>query len=228
MEKLSLQKLARIAGGLYLTIVFCSFWGIMYVPSQIKVKNDPAATMNNLIQHEFLFRSGISSQLLCFVVFIFLVLTLYRIFKNIDNPRATLMVVFVLVQIPVIFLAEAFNIAALMIAKGHLLQSFELAQRQDFVHFLFKTYNYSIATLMIFWGLWLIPFGQLVVKSGYLPRIIGILLIAGGWAYIVESVDYILLDEKLAPLTDYTSTLYSVAELSTVAWLLTKGIKEVK
>jgi hypothetical protein len=225
MEKLSLQKLARIASLLYLVIVICGFWGIMYVPSQIKVKNNPAATMNNMLQNEFLFRSGIASQLISSVVFVLLVLVLYRIFKNTNEHRAKLMVAFVLVQIPVIFLGEAFNLAALMIAKGDLMQSIELPQRQDFVYFLLRIYSYGIIILMIFWGLWLIPFGQLILKSGYMPRIIGILLIAGGWAYVVESFDYILLNQILSPITNYTFILYSIAELSTVAWLLIKGMK---
>jgi cbb3-type cytochrome oxidase subunit 3 len=225
MKKTTLQQLARIAGGLYLIIVILGFWGIMYVPSQIKVKNNPAATFHNVVQHEWLFRSGTASQLTSSVVFICLVLVLYRVFRNVHEHRAKLMVALVLVQIPVVFLAEAFNMAALMTAKGHLMPSLALPQRQDFVYFLIRTYNYSLIALMIFWGLWLIPFGQLVLKSGYLPRIIGILLIAGGWAYVVESLDFILLNEQLAPLTDYTFVLYSAAELSTVVWLLAKGIR---
>lgn len=228
MKELSIQKLARIAGIYYLIIVIMGFWGIMYVPSKIRVKDDPAATMNNLIQNEFLFRSGTLSQMISSISFIFLVLVLYRIFKDTDQHRARLMMVFVLVQIPVFFLAEAFNIAALMVAEGSLMQSLELPQKQDFVYFLLRIYKFCIITIIIFWGLWLIPLGQLILKSGYLPRIIGFLLIVGGWAYVVESLDYILLDTKLAPLTNYTSILHTSAELLTVAWLLVKGIKVVK
>jgi hypothetical protein len=61
--------------------------------------------------------------------------------------------------------------------------------------------------------------GQLVIKSGFLPKWIGILLVLGGFAYVNESIDYNLLSEKLSFITDYGFVFYSVAELATVAWL---------
>jgi Domain of unknown function (DUF4386) len=112
-----------------------------------------------------------------------------------------------------------------MVAKGELMKSFDTIQRQDFVLLLLRTSKYVIIILQIFWGLWLIPLGQLILKSGYLPRIIGIFLILGGIAYVIEVMDYILLSEKLSFITDYFAFLYSVAELSTVFWLLVKGVK---
>lgn len=228
MPNTSLRQLGRIAGGLYLLVVILGIWGIMYVPSQIKVPNNPAATLQRLVEHEWLFRSGITSQLICSVVFTLLVLVFYRIFKPINEHRAKLMVVLVLVQVPVIFVAETFNLTALLTAKGHLMPSLTLSQRQEFVQLLLRTHSYAIVALMIFWGLWLIPLGYLILSSGYLPRLIGLLLVAGGWAYVVKSLDYLLLAEQLAPLTNYSFVLYSAAEFSTVAWLLTKGINEPK
>lgn len=113
-----------------------------------------------------------------------------------------------------------------MIVKGELLQSLASESKQNLVYLFMKIYRYGIVVNMVFWGLWLIPLGQLIIKSGFMPRIIGILLIAGGCAYLVECLDFILLSEMLSPITNYTFVLYSVAELSTVAWLLAKGMKE--
>jgi len=189
------------------------------------VKNDAAATMEKLLHHEFLFRSGTVSQLLSSVVFLFLAMTFYRIFKSTHKYLAQLIVVFVLVQIPVIFLGEAFNIAALMIAKGEFMPSLSIAERQEMVYLFLRTYKVGIIILMIFWGLWLIPLGQLVIKSSYLPKIIGVFLILGGAASMIEVLDYLLLSEQLSFITDYTFIFYSSAELSTTAWLLIKGIK---
>lgn len=224
----SIQKLARMAGLQYLVIVITGFYGILYVSSQITVKSNAAATMQNMLNHEFLFRSGITAKLIGTIAFIFLVLVLYRIFKSTHEYRAKLMVFLVIVQIPIVFVLVTFNFSALMVAKGNLLSSLSITERQEFVYFLLRTYKLGIIILMIFWGLWLIPFGQLVLKSGYMPKFIGYLLIIGGWAYVIESLDYILLDEMLSLITDYTFVLYSVAELSTVAWLLIKGIKTPK
>jgi Domain of unknown function (DUF4386) len=225
METISNQKLAKIAGVLYLFIAILGFWGIMYVPSQTVVRDDAAATMSKLLSNEFLFRSGIAGNLASSVIFLFLALTFYRLFKNVNENLAKILVVLVIVQTPVFFISEALNFSALMVAKGELMKSFDTIQRQDFVLFLLRTSKYVIIILQIFWGLWLIPLGQLILKSGYLPRIIGILLILAGVCYVIEVMDYILLSEKLSLITNYFAILYSVAELSTVLWLLIKGVK---
>jgi hypothetical protein len=225
METISNQKLAKIAGVLYLFIAILGFWGIMYVPSQTIVRGDGAATIIKLLSNEFLFRSGIAGNLASSVIFLFLALTFYRLFKNINENLAKTLVVLVIVQTPVFFISEALNFSALMVAKGELMKSFDTIQRQDFVLFLLRTSKYVIIILQIFWGLWLIPLGQLILKSGYLPRIIGILLILAGVCYVIEVMDYILLSKKLFLITHNFAILYSVAELSTVLWLLIKGVK---
>jgi Domain of unknown function (DUF4386) len=216
---------ARKAGFYYLLVAICGFYGIMYVPSQIKVKGNDIATVQNILDKEFLFRSGITANLIGAVAFIFTVLAFYQLFKNIDERKAKLMVVLVIVQIPITFLSESFAFASMMISKGEILKNLEITQRQDWVMFFLKLKSYTINILIIFWGLWLIPLGQLILKSGYLPKFIGILLVLGGIAYVIESLDYILLSEKLSFITDYGFVFYSSAELSTVAWLLVKGVK---
>ncbi len=221
----SIRKTARLAGFYYLLIAIFGFYGIMYVPSQVMVKGNAMATMKNILEKEFLFRSGISVNLVSPVAFILLALAFYQLFKNIDEQKAKLMLALVIVQIPISFLAESFAIASLMTAKSEILKKLDLIQRADWVLFLLKIKSYTVIALEIFWGLWLIPLGQLILKSGYLPKLIGVLLVLGGITYVLESFDYILFSEKLSFITDYGFVLYSTAELSTVAWLLVKGIK---
>jgi hypothetical protein len=221
----SIQKTARLTGFYYLLVAICGFYGIMYVPSQIVVKGNPVVTMQHILANEFLFRSGIVVNLFGAVAFMLTVLAFYELFKKIDERKAKWMVVLVMVQIPITFLIESFAITSLMIAKSEILKNLSLTERQDWVMFFLKLKSYTIVALIIFWGLWLIPLGQLVLKSGYLPKLIGILLVLGGIAYVAESVDYILFAEKLSFITDYGSIFYSTAELSTVAWLLIKGVK---
>src|ERR1019366_2699984 len=80
-------------------------------------------------------------------------------------------------------------------------------------------------TLEVFWGLWLIPFGQLVYKSSFIPRILGILLILGGIAYLIESFTGLLLPKDVSTVNQFTFVFYSLAEISTMLWLLIKGVK---
>jgi Domain of unknown function (DUF4386) len=220
----SIQKTARLAGFYYLLVAICGFYGIMYVPSQVVVKGNAVATMQNILDKEFLFRSGITANLLGSVAFMLTALTFYQLFKNIDERKAKLLVAFVIVQIPITFLSESFAFASLMISKGEILKNLDFPQRQDWVLFFLKLKSYTINILIIFWGLWLIPLGQLILKSGYLPKLIGVLLVLGGTAYVIESLDYILFSEKLSFITDYGFVFYSTAELSTVIWLLVKGV----
>mgnify|MGYP002780602667 CR=1 FL=1 len=222
----SLQKTARFAGFLYFLVAVFSFFSIMYVPSQIMVKGEAARTFQNLLTHEFLFRAGITANLVNFVVFLFLAFFLYKLFRPIDEPLSKILLVSVAVQLPVVFVMEAFNFSALMVAKEMVYESADVTQKQDMAMLLLKLNDYGTIILMLFWGIWLIPFGQLALKSGYLPKVIGIFLIAGGIAYILECLDYILLDRKLSFITNYTSFFHSVAEISTVVWLLVKGVQQ--
>lgn len=89
-----------------------------------------------------------------------------------------------------------------------------------------KIHGYSVATLEIFWGLWLIPLGQLIYKSAMVSKVLGILLIIGGVAYIVESFAFLLFPSADSIILQHLFIPYSLAEISTIFWLLIKGVKE--
>src|SRR5471030_297735 len=98
-EKMNpLKKTARVAGLWYLFLVILGIYGIIYIQSQIIVDGNAAATTNNLLAHQFLFRTGIFSALAGNFIFIFLVLALYRLLKHVNEHQAKLMVILVLVQ----------------------------------------------------------------------------------------------------------------------------------
>jgi hypothetical protein len=214
-------KMARTAGLLYLALAITAFYGLMYAPSQVYVKGDAATTTANLLAHEWVFRSGIVSNLISQVLFVFLVLALYRLLKSVSKPQARLMVALVPVSVPIVFLGEAFNITALMIAKGELLQSVDAVQKPDFVMLFLKIYNYGIRVAEMFWGLWLVPFGILVYRSGFIPRLLGILLILGGATYVIKTITAILYPDYQS----FIPPVYSLAEVAIILWLVIKGAK---
>ncbi len=221
----STKKTARIAGVLYLILAITGAYGIIFIPSKITVPGDAAATANKLLANEFLFRTGIINDLISNVIFVFLVLVLYRLLKQVNMNNAKLMVALVLVQIPVVFISEAFNITSLMLFKGEMLKTFELSQRLDLAMLFLNINSYGSITLEIFWGLWLLPFGLLVYKSGFIPRVFGYLLIIGGAAYIIESLTQLLLPSYGTFVSQFTFVFYSIGELSIIFWLLIKGVK---
>jgi hypothetical protein len=131
----------------------------------------------------------------------------------------------VIVQIPFVFFMEAFNVASLMILKGEILKTFELSQRQDFAMLFLKINDYGTLPLEMFWGLWLLPFGLLVYKSDFIPRIFGILLFIAGIAYMIDSTIGILLPNYSSFVKYPTILLAAVGEISITLWLLIKGVK---
>ena len=221
----TLKKTARLAGLLYLILVITGVFSIMYVSSQIIVQADAIATAKNILAKEFLFRTGIINDLISNTIFVLLVLVLYKMFKQTNEYQAKLMVVLVIVQIPVVFIMESLNIASLMIFKGGLLQTFELNQRQDLAMLFLKINDYGTLTIEMFWGLWLLPFGLLVYKSRFIPRIFGILLIIAGIAYMNSSFISLLFPSYSAIVNQPTLLLVAIGEISITLWFLIKGVK---
>lgn len=224
-----LKRKARFAGILYFLIGIFGFFGIMYVPSQIEVIGDVQATFNNLLENEFLHRTSIYAHLLNTVVFTMMVLVFYQMFSHINKYLAMLMVAFVLVHISFEFGSEVMNYTAILIAKGKLLESMELLQRQEWVYLFLRMGHYGAVGLAIaFWGLWLIPLGMLVYRSGFIPKLFGVLLIAGGLAYLIDSLYFILFPGSGGLFRSLLMIVYSVAEISFIFWLLIKGVKKEK
>ncbi len=226
MEKQNPNTLARQAGWYYMAIIVLGLYFIMYVPSKIRASGDLAMTFNNLLQHEWLFRSGIFAHLLSITAFMLLALSLYQLFKHIHPMLAKAMVAFVAVQIPVVFSAEALRFSALMIAKERFFKSWELLQRQEWVDFLLRTAEYADEDIaMLFWGIWMIPLGILVYKSGMIPKAIGALLILGGLAYMIQCAGFLLVPGSGSYL-EFLFVFYAVAEISFAFWLVIKGVKQ--
>jgi len=223
----SKKKTARIAGILYLLIAITGGFGIMYVPSSIIVPDDATTTANNLINSEFIYSLSILSNLISQALTIFLVLTLSRLFKDINPKLTKYMVTFVLVAVPISFL-NVLNLAAaqMFVGGAEFLQVFETNQLNSLALVLLNLYEYGIAVVGIFWGLWLFPFGMLIIKSKFIPKIIGIFLTIGCFAYLIDSFVSILLPEYKESVSAIIMIPLAIGEFSTILWLLIKGVKE--
>lgn len=222
-----LKRKARFTGVLYLLLIIVGIYGILFGAQKIQVIGDPQTTFNNLLENEFLFRTSIFAHLINTVVFTMLVLTFYRILRPVNKYIAMLMVAFVVLHVSFEFGAEALNLTALAIAKGQFLGSMEILQRQEWAYLFFRTSRYSTAGLAVpFWGLWLITLGTLVYKSGFFPKIFGILLFAGGTAYIIDSFFFFLFPDAANSLLSFLYVLYAAGPISFMLWLLIKGVKD--
>lgn len=227
-EQINLKRTARIAGLIYLLIVITGIFGIIYVPMQLIDSGNLPFTMRTILKHEFLFRAGIMSNLICQTLFVFLVLQLYKLFQDVSKHLSRTMFALVIVGVPIAFLIIFNQLFALLLLKADFMKTFKPAQLQSLVMAFLKMYNYGNVVIGIFWGLWLIPFGQLVYKSGFIPKIFGILLIIGGSAYVVDAFTFVLVPDYHYSVTGTIVGLTSsVAEIGIVFWLLIKGVRTV-
>ncbi len=221
----TLKKTARLAGGLYLIWVLTGIYGLIFVPSRTIVAGDAFATADKILSNEFIFRTGIINDLFSAIICIFLLFTLYKLFEQVNKRQAVLMVALFAITIPVIFIMEGFSIAALMLFKGEVLQAFELSQRQDLAMLFLRINDYGSLTLEMFWGLWLLPFGYLVYKSNFIPRLIGIFLLLNGIAYVILSLVSLLFPDYRAVTSQIATPFFILGEISITLWLLIMGIK---
>ncbi|MBI3490499.1 MAG: DUF4386 domain-containing protein [Acidobacteria bacterium] len=220
------QKTARVAGFLYLLIAITAPIGLMYVPSTLIVPGDATATANHLRSSESLLRIGIASELFHQTIGIFLVLALYRLFKAVNEKHASLMVILgALVSVPIVFLNVLNEIAALVLVSGaDFLSVFEERQLDALTLFFLRLHDQGIIVAAIFWGLWLFPFGILVIRSGFIPRALGALLMIAGSAYLASSFTSLLLP-RYAHLVGQVAMVLEVGELPIIFWLLIWGAK---
>jgi hypothetical protein len=219
------DKAARVAGAIYLSMVFTAPFSLIYVPRTLIVRGNAAATAANILAHETMFRLGIVGDLINAVIFIFLVMALYRLLSGVNKTHASHMVALVLVSAGVGFLNDLNNIAALTLFRGaDFLAVFEKPQRDALGMLFLRLHGQGIVINEIFWGLWLLPFGLLVMRSGFLPRILGVLLIVNCFAYLAASLTSLLLP-SYASVVDRYAVIAETGELWMMLWLLIKGAK---
>src|SRR6266513_5440986 len=183
------KKAARIAGAIYLSMVFVAPFSMLYVPDKLIVRGNATATADNILAHETMWRLSIFGDLTAQVIFISLAIALYRLLSNVNKTWAMLMVSFVLVSAAICFLNALNNIAAVILFRGgEFLTVFDKPQRDALAMLFIRLHNQGEFISEIFWGVWLFPFGLLVCRSGFLPRILGLWLIIVCFAWFVLGV----------------------------------------
>jgi len=215
---------ARIAGALYLVVVLTGLFALLYVPSTLIVWTDAQATFNNIVASETLFRLGIFAGILCYTAFLLLPLVLYKLLHHVNKTHAVAMVALALVSVPISLFNLTHKFAVLtLINKPDFFSGIDLHKQ---VLLQLEYYNNGIEVAAVFWGLWLLPFGYLVFKSGMLPKVLGILLMAGCFGYLINFTGGFLFPgyDSLG-ISGYISLPSALGEIGTCLWLLIAGVK---
>ncbi|HYY12934.1 MAG TPA: DUF4386 domain-containing protein [Chthoniobacterales bacterium] len=222
----STKRQARIAGFLYLLASIPAPFGLIYVPSKLIVPGDAAATADHFRASENVLRAGIACELIASVIFIFVVLALYRLFKPVSAKHALAMATLLLVSLPISFLSIVNETAALIVVRGaSFLAGFDQRQLDSLAYLFFRLHGQTITVAEIFWGLWLFPFGILVIRCGFIPRFLGYLLFVAGFGYLADSVTTLIVPLYRQVVSQFAMVL-EIAELPIIFWLLIWGAKE--
>jgi hypothetical protein len=216
------KRLARLAGAVYLTLGLATAIGFYHAPLALE---DLGAIGRALIKSDLRFRIGVVTDLLSTALAVPLALLFYQLFEPVQRTQAALMALLLIVAMPISFVVALNYVAAQWLLSGApVVAAIPGTQREALGMLFLGLHTHGVLAVEIFWGLWLLPFGLLVIRSRYLPRALGLLLIVGAVAYISHSITSLLLGGQRFILYERVTMLArAAAEFPTMLWLLIKG-----
>jgi len=220
-----ISRNARRAGLLYLAMSILAIVGYFYLHRQFLVSGDPAGTARNILANQQLYRISILIDLVTQFLFILVVLALYRLFKDVDRNQARLMVALVGTGIVAQFASFVLNAAPLMLlTDADYLSAFSRQQLEALSYASLNLFGKQGELLTSIWGLWLFPFGVLTIRSGFLPKFLGVLLIMTGIAYVASCGAGVGFPEHADTVRKFAFPLY-FGEFIVVLWLAIFGAR---
>lgn len=223
---MKLKTTARVAGLMYLLVIVFGVFSEMFVRGTLIETGNAAATVNNIVNGTMLFRLGFVSDLIMMVCYLMLAYTFYVLLKPVNNNTALLFLLTTIVSVAILCLNMLNHYAPLIILTGndwHTILGSEHLQAQVMFYLELHKTGYNIA--QIFFGLWLVPLGILVYRSGYFPKFMGVLLIIACVAMLVDFFTFFLFPDYLKIVNAITAAPAVVPEILFCLWLLIMGAK---
>jgi hypothetical protein len=222
------KRIARTAGLWYLLLGITSGYSWMYITKIFAVGN-ASLTVNKILGSETEYFVSIAGSIAGQISFVLLALTLFRLLRHIHELQAGLMLAFVLVSVPIMFVNLLFQTGVLIVLhRVEYLAVFSSDQLSAIAMLLLHLSTIGVHIAGIFWGLWLFPLGSLVYKSEYFPAILAVLLMISGTCYLIGSISSLMVPALYTEIEKYLSAPEALGELAMVFWLLIKGINTPK
>lgn len=216
------KRLARLAGAAYVSLGLTAALGFYHAPL---VQSELSSIADRVTQSGIRFRIGVVSDVLSAVLAVPLALLLYQLFEPVHKMLAVWMAVLLVAAMPISFVVALNYVAAhWLLTGGPEFAALTIAQRAELGMLFLRLHTHGVLAVEIFWGLWLVPFGLLVMKSRFFPRVLGILLIVAGAAYVAHSLVSLLLGGPRIILYERVTMLARAAgEFPIMLWMLIKG-----
>jgi hypothetical protein len=219
---------ARAAGLGYLLIIVTGIYAEFFVRSSLIVPGDAAATASNIAAAEAFFRTALASEFVMLLADVGVALALYVVFRGVSRSLALLAAFFRLAHAAVVG-ANLLNtyIPLLLLGGAGGLAAFGADQRSALALMFLEAHGYGYAIGLVFFGAYCFVLGYLVLRSGYVPRVLGVLLMVAAAGYLVDSFGRTLLVDYAAYESIFALLVFApafIAELSFALWLVVKGV----
>ena len=200
---------------------------LTYYPARFLVPADAAATGARIASAPLLYRLWTVTDLTVGVLSIYLAMTLYELFKDVDRHQARVLVAMILVQVPMWFaLSLIALVPRVLLSGGSYWSAFDKPQLDALVSGALVLQSRGVGALSAYWGLWLLPFGLLVYRSGFIPRLLGVCLIVAACSYLVSAATFFVFPAYYGTVFWAAAPLYGLGEVGIIGWLLIKGARE--
>jgi hypothetical protein len=214
---------ARITGVVYLLYFLTAVFGEFFMRGLV-VSGDVAATANNILAHQPLFRLGLATGLIATACYVAVTALFYDLFKHVNRSLSLLAAFFSLVGCAILAFASLFRIGPLVVlGGGQYLSAFKVEQLRALAFLFLELYGQAVNICFVFFGVYCLLIGYLIFKSAFLPRILGVLMAFAGLGWLT------FLSPPLANyLSPYIQVLGVFAEGSLMLWLLVMGVNVAK
>lgn len=220
----SIKKQAHLAGVLYLLVIVFGVFAELFVRKKLIIPGNPGQSVQQILANQALFRVGFISDLLMQLSFFFLALALFRLLEKVNQSYASFMVLCVAIGVAIMCLNMLNQYAVILILeKSNFMEVFEPSQTEALIALFMELQRNGYRIAQVFFGLWLLPLGYLSYHSGFIPKIIGILLIIACFSFLLDFLLFFGISDYPAKLSSIVTFPTTIAEFAMCFWLLIVG-----
>ena len=225
----STRNTARLAGLLWILGAATAGFSIVYTRNKLIVFGDAATTIANLRAFEGLFRASIASSVLSAIFTFFFGLALFQVFKDARKSLSMMFLTSILITVGLSAANAVNNLGAVVVlGDAGYLKAFQPEQLTALAMVFLRINNYALGIVEIFTGIYMFTLGLLILKTGYVPKFMGVLLMIGACAFPVNTFMKILLPHTFPAMTQVTMMMNALGAPLKMLWLAFMGVKETQ
>ena len=223
-----LKNKARLTGILYLLVILLAGFSQGYVRGTIFIPDDPQVTLTNIISSEVLFRLGLISDLLAFMIDAVISILLYQLLKSVNKTIAAIASVFRLLAHPAIGSLNLLNhyMALETASRSGIMSSLGIEQQEAWTMLFMNAHNAGYLLAGAFFGIHCLLLGILLYRSVLFPKVFGILMVLAAGGYMLETFGNFIFPGYQFVLANIVGFSAAIGEVSFTLYLLVKGTRK--